>query len=137
MRLQTICLKSRLLIALLILFPAVAAAEERFVYGMGSDTSCGQYIAANEGRKLISWGKVQQNGITYVSENRAMFEWVRGVLTGVNLARDSQHQIQTDNAALDLWFRNWCTKNPTKMLMDAISILVDETPGTPLRPASH
>jgi hypothetical protein len=123
----------RLLAVLFLLAGAPAAAQEIIVYGMGGDTSCGQYIAANEGRKLTSWDKAQHNGITYVSENGVMFQWVRGVLTGVNRVRDLQHQIQTDNSAIDLWLRNWCTKNPTKMLMDAISIFIDETPGTPLK----
>jgi hypothetical protein len=122
----------RLLATLLILLPATAFADV-FSYGVGPDTSCGQFVAANEGHKLNTHGVVQRDGVKYVSENEVMHQWVRGLLTGVNWARDTQHQIQTDNAAIDLWLRNWCNKNPTKSLYDATAAFIAETPGTPLK----
>jgi hypothetical protein len=129
----------RLLVALvlLILFPAVTAADDkaefRWVLGLGSGTSCGQYVAATNGHNVGTHTELQRSGVTFVSQNDAMIQYVYGVLTGVNWARDSQHQIQTDSAALDLWLRNWCNKRPTKGLQDAIVTFVGETPGTPLK----
>jgi hypothetical protein len=122
----------RLLVALLALFPASVFADV-FAYGLGPDTSCGLFIAANEGRKLNSHVTLHSDGVKYVSENESMYQWVRGLLTGVNWARDQQHQIQTDNPAIDLWLRNWCTKHPTSTLYAAVGAFVDETPGTPLK----
>jgi hypothetical protein len=71
--------------------------------------------------------------VRYVSENEAMNEWALGVLTEVNVARDSGHQIQNDNAAIELWLRNWCTKHPTSTLFDAVDGFAVETPGIPIK----
>jgi hypothetical protein len=126
----------RMIFVLLLVCPAIAAAGDTrsvFTRGTGGLTSCGQFIAVTEGYKLNTYTKLQQNGMTLVSENKAMFEYVQGVLTGINAARDDKHQIQNDNEAIDLWLRNWCNKNPTKSLFVAILTFASETPGTPLK----
>lgn len=131
----------RLLLVFLLLFPTLVAADSPaaadkqpiFALGMGSQTSCGQFIAASEGRTLNTHLEMHYNGVKYVSENEAMIQYAFGVLTGINFARDREHQIQHDNAAISLWLRNWCTKNPTSTLLDAISALAAQAPGTPLK----
>jgi hypothetical protein len=105
-----------------------------FTLGMGSRTSCGQFIAATEGHKLNKSAMLKQDGTTFWSANALMLEWVYGALTAVNVVgRDQNHQIQNDNPAIELWLRNWCTKHPTSTLPDAVGAFVAATPGTPLK----
>jgi hypothetical protein len=65
-----------------------------------------------------------RRGHTYVSEKFATMEWLFGYLTQVNLSRDSAHQIHLDNVAVELWLKNYCTANPTDLLVEATRKLV-------------
>jgi hypothetical protein len=113
----------------LLLQPIPAPAGDAiFTFGLGTRTGCGQFIAAMEAHKLMQ----QRDGVPYVGERALMMEYVYGLLTGLNLSRDRAHQIVNDNAAIELWLRNWCAKNPTNSLFDAVRAFSAETPGKPL-----
>jgi hypothetical protein len=60
-------------------------------------------------------------------------EYVYGFFTATNASRDENHQINIDNASIELWLRNCCTKNPTRRLLDAVDAFINETPGTPIK----
>ncbi len=123
----------RALVAMLLLLPTTALAGRTYVLGSTYDTSCGQFIAATEGRKLGTSIQYESQGTKFISENGVMMEWVLGLLSGINLQRDAKHQIQNDPAAIELWLRNWCMKNPTSPLFFAVTAFAAATPGTPIK----
>jgi hypothetical protein len=103
------------------------AGDATFTFGLGTRTSCGQFIGAMEAHKLM-----QQDGVPHVGQRALMMEYVYGLLTGLNRSRDRAHQIMSDDAAIELWLRNWCAKHPTNSLLDAVGAFSAETPGRPL-----
>jgi len=122
----------RTLLAVLLLLPASAVAQHKVAtFGITSRTSCGQFVAALEGHPPNTFVVKQISGVNYWSEDALMMEYVFGFLTAVNVRRDHDHQIQSDNPSLVSWFRNWCTKNPTRRLLDAVDAFTTETPGAP------
>jgi hypothetical protein len=100
---------------------------------LGGTISCEQFVAATEGNQVGSYKKIEQSGASYWNEGAVVMEYVFGVLTGLNASRDGSHQIMNDPTSIELWIRNWCTKNPKRRIMDAVSAFSDDTPGTKLR----
>ena len=97
-----------------------------FYYTMGSTSSlsCGQFLALIEGTALGQGKSLGQEGHRYYDEKFTHLEWVSGFITGANLAQtDNQKQIVIDNAALELWLKNFCTSNPTAPLLNAVNTL--------------
>jgi hypothetical protein len=118
-----------LFVAVLLLVPVSArAAEATFTFGLGTRTSCGQFIAAMEAHKRMQ----QSDDVPYASGRALMMEYVYGLLTGINLSRDRAHQIMNDNTAIELWLRKWCAKHPSNSLLDAVGAFSAATPGRPL-----
>jgi len=118
------------LLAALLLLPITTRGDEAIVsYGRGTSTDCGQFIAAMEAHKVMQ----QRDGVPRVGERALVMEYVYGLLTGLNMSRDRAHQMITDNAAVELWLRNWCAKHPTNSLVDAVGAFSAETSGTPIK----
>jgi hypothetical protein len=123
-------------LVILLLLPATAlgADEKIFALGLGSQISCGRFVAETEGRKVGSYAHFEKGNVTYLSADGVMMQYVYGVLTGLNAARDSDHQITViDAAAIELWLRNWCTQNATSSLLDGVWAFANATPGTPVK----
>ena len=53
-------------------------------------------------------------------------DWLGGFFTATNLwvTNEPNVRIKSDNAAIDVWIRKWCEKNPTKTLVDAAAEFV-------------
>lgn len=112
----------------MLLLPVTALADDStFVFGRGTHTSCGQFIAAMVQHKVMQ----QDDGVPRVSDRALMMEYVDGLLTGINLSRDPAHQIRSDDAALELWLRNWCGKHSGNSLVSAVVAFSVETAGSP------
>jgi hypothetical protein len=121
---STLCEIARLAV-LLLLSVCVRADDAIHTFGRGTSTSCGQFIAAIVAHKVMQ----QADGVPHVSERALIMEYVDGLLTGVNLSRDGDHQMMEDNAAVELWLQNWCAKHPGNNLLDAVSAFSAATPG--------
>jgi hypothetical protein len=55
--------------------------------------------------------------------------WLGGFVSGYNATQYGQQKPQItriDMAGIDLWMRNWCNKNPTKMVADGAVALINE-----------
>jgi hypothetical protein len=49
-------------------------------------------------------------------------DWLGGFVTATNLwVTNEPNSIRFDGAAIDVWIRKWCEKNPTKTLFQAAS----------------
>jgi len=96
-----------MILGILLLTADVAHAETGdkgyFTLGLGAP-SCGQFIAvignAPPGKYDVAYGM-------YVS-------WLGGFVSGYNATQ------------YGLWMRNWCDKNPTKMVADGAVALINE-----------
>ena len=60
------------------------------------------------------------------SENLVYQQWMYGFITAINLSRIEADQIRVDNAAVDLWMRNYCNKYPTDDFSRAAAMFVQE-----------
>jgi len=110
--------------------PLSARADEATViFGRGTRTSCGQFIAAMVQHKVMQ----QDDGAPHLSDRALMMEYVDGLVTGINLSRDSLHQIRSNDAALEFWLRHWCAKHQGNSLVEAVAAFSAATPGTPAR----
>ena len=125
----------RALLAVLLLLPATGLAGEitLIVWGAGKSTGCGQFVTASESAALGNARTYEKDGEKYWSEKASMMEWVYGFLTAINAYRDENHQIQNDSSSVEVWLRNWCSKNPTRNLLDAVGAFAGATPGAPLK----
>jgi hypothetical protein len=112
-----------------------ALADEKrpiFMVGLGAHASCEQFVAATEGHTVGVYSKIQHDGATYWNDGALMMEYVFGLLTGLNATRDRSHQIMNDPSSVELWLRNWCAKNPKRLMMDAVATFFADTPGRKL-----
>lgn len=132
----------RKVLCLLLLLPGASMGSDEpsqpveiFILGIGFRASCGQFVAVTEGHKLSTRTEVTRDGAKYWNEGAVFMEYAYGLLTGINIARarDGQQQIRNDNAAIELWLRNWCTKNPKRDFFEAISSFAADTPGKALK----
>jgi len=123
---MTVLCEIAMFAALLLLPPTVRANDGIYTFGRGAHTSCGQFIAAMLAHKVMQQAN---DGVPRVSERALIMEYVDGLLTGVNLTRDHAHQMTADNAAVELWLRNWCVQHPDNNLLDAVSAFSAATPG--------
>ena len=106
------------------LFPPDSETRWAMPPGVGSqqnELSCGSYIGAESGMPLGK-GKsaIWPDFGTFYSENIVLDQWIRGFVTGVNMARaDWTKQIRADPDGIILWIRNYCASHPTQTLMTA------------------
>jgi hypothetical protein len=99
------------------------------VYFLGlGQKSCGAFIAATAGVPPGQYRVIQRQDGEYTNELSRYQQWMMGLASGYNAAHleDTKLQLNVDIAALDLWMRNWCNKNPTKLLMSAGLAFIDE-----------
>jgi hypothetical protein len=115
-------------LSLLAVIAPLAHADETipvFVRGAGND-SCGKYLSATTGQAPGKGKEIDWQGHRFVDQSIVYQEWVAGFLTTVNIRLDDAHQIKTDPAGTDLWFRHWCNAHPTKSLFDASLAFANE-----------
>jgi hypothetical protein len=92
--------------------------------------SCGKYLAAAHGHapgrgRFINHPKEGR----YFDEHVRFGAWFAGFLDATNfwMVLNQGNGIQTDDAALDVWIRKWCEKNPTKSLGEAaVAFILDQ-----------
>jgi hypothetical protein len=109
------------LVGLMALTMSTAQSGDVFIMGSGND-SCAKFVAAEEGQMLGKSLTMIQSRVSYVSDNFAYMSYALGVLTGFNLGRTTlADQIMSDNEAIELWLKNYCSKNPTDKFFIAIS----------------
>jgi hypothetical protein len=88
------------------------------VLGAGQN-SCGQLIAASTGIPPGNYKKMETVNGQFVHDFARYQGWLMGFVSGYNEAQSNDtQQIKVDLAGLDLWMRNWCNKNPTKLVFD-------------------
>jgi len=117
------------IVALLCVSTAAYAQETVFVIGTIGQSSCGQYLSAvhNEPPGRYRTLNHPQEG-KYYNEHTRYLDWVMGFLTGMNLSsvRTGGRSINTDTAAIDVWFKRWCEQNPTKQLFEAAWAFIED-----------
>jgi hypothetical protein len=121
-------MRSIIIIALCLIGSAARAASgDVYFLGLGQK-SCGAFIAATAGVPPGQYRVIQRQDGEYTNELSRYQQWMMGLASGYNAAHleDTKLQLNVDIAALDLWMRNWCNKNPTKLLMSAGLAFIDE-----------
>jgi hypothetical protein len=113
-------------VAALILSYAPTTSYAQRVYEAGND-SCGKYLAAVHGHApgKGTGFKDRWRGQFYDDHTRYM-DWLGGFVTATNLwvTNEPNVRIKSDDAAIDVWIRKWCEKNPTKTLFQAAAEFV-------------
>jgi len=52
-------------------------------------------------------------------------DWLDGFFSATNMwVTEEPNGIKSDNAAIDVWLRKWCDKNPTKPLHEAAMVFM-------------
>jgi hypothetical protein len=112
-------------IAALSLSTASYAQERRnIVSGFGLH-SCSKYLAAVQGHAPGKGRLINRPEGQFTDEHFRYAEWLTGFFSATNWwVMDEPNQIQTDEAAMDVWIRKWCERNPTKALIEAASAIV-------------
>ena len=105
--------------------PTASYAQQAYVQGMGNN-SCGKYLAAVHGHAPGKGSGFNDRWRGKFSDDHSLYmAWLGVFFSAMNwLVLDEPNGIKTDNAAIDLWIRNWCEQNPTKTLLDAASAFV-------------
>ena len=114
-----------MLAVLPLLSTPVRADDATYAFGRGTQTSCGQFIAAMVVHRVAQ----QADGVPAprTSERALITEYIQGLLTGMNLSRDRAHQITEDNATVEAWLQNWCAKHASNNLLDAVKAFAAAT----------
>jgi len=97
---------------------AYASDQGWFVEGEGT-RSCGQFIAAIGDTKPGKSFTFERDGVTYWSENQTFLQFANGYITAMNAIYPDK-QIRLDPAAIELWLKNYCSKNPTDAFFVAV-----------------
>jgi hypothetical protein len=113
------------ILAVMLVLPTVASAQKVFVLGAGQ-SSCGSFIAASTGVPPGKYQKTHSAKGEFQSEILVYQQWMYGFITAINLGRIEADQIRVDNAAVDLWMRNYCNKYPTDTFSQAAAMFVLE-----------
>ncbi|HEY2403411.1 MAG TPA: hypothetical protein VGI23_23865 [Steroidobacteraceae bacterium] len=116
-----------MLAVLQLLSTPVRADDPTYVLGRGTQTSCGQFIAAMVAHRVAQ----QADGVPAprASERALITEYIQGLLTGINLSRERAHQIKEDNATVEAWLQNWCANHASNNLLDAVKAFAAATEG--------
>ncbi|MDG4853828.1 hypothetical protein EOA75_01320 [Mesorhizobium sp. M1A.F.Ca.IN.022.07.1.1] len=106
--------------------PCRAENANAFIYSYGLKT-CGAFVAAegdnHPGKAILRMA----DGRKFFDESANFMNWVLGYLSAVNMMRaPGKPSIELDNAAVDLWLRNWCDAHPTNSIFDGTLALVAE-----------
>jgi hypothetical protein len=98
-----------------------------YVKGVGV-YSCGKFIGAIGDERPGQYSEINTRKGILVSENTEYQQWLLGYVSAYNvlMAATEQQQIRSDAAAMDLWMRNWCNKNPTKSVYDGVNAFINE-----------
>jgi hypothetical protein len=100
-------------------------AEERPLV----EHSCGKYLAAVHGHAPGKGWIIKRPDGPFYDEHLLYMAWFAGFLDATNLwmMMNQGNGIQSDGAAIDVWIRKWCEKNPTKSLGEAaLAFLLDQ-----------
>lgn len=115
-------------LALLAFFGTAIAAEPAvetkpwMIMGDSAQISCGKFVALYNDNPLGKSKAMTWNGEKYYGEKYVYLQWAWGFVTGMNLSQpNSAKQIRVDADSLELWIKNTCEANPTKMLVDVLS----------------
>jgi hypothetical protein len=100
---------------------SVCSSQTIYAPGVGTD-SCSTYIAQISASPGKSVSRVAPDaGKTYYARSTTYLEWLLGFLTGYNAPMaDPQKQITLHATAVDLYVRDWCSRNPTSNIFTAI-----------------
>jgi hypothetical protein len=119
-------MRSRLSL-LLFLICAEPAFGQQFIvaHGIGRQ-SCGSFVAAVYGEAPGQGHHLEYEGRKWHDEGRLYAEWIQGYITAINIlaAQNGAKQITVDYPGIELWMRNWCQANPTKLLMEGLMTFV-------------
>ena len=101
-----------------IAFASAASAQTVVIYGVGNK-SCEVFIASSHGLAPgIARAFEPGDGRTFQSDNSLFIQWALAFVTANNASESAQ--ISPEVVGLDLWLRNWCTRNPTEMFAIAV-----------------
>jgi hypothetical protein len=119
-----------IVLGVLLLTADVAHAEEglTFLVGVGVN-SCGALTSTVDDVPLGKAREINTASGTFVSENARYQQWLMGFVSGYNLAhtRPGGKQLEEiDLPGIDWWMRNWCSKHPTKKVVDGAVAFVSE-----------
>jgi len=103
----------RLILTVTLLLVSNAYAEY-VVLGVGNN-SCDKYASRYEQKET-------KERVTHAVEK----EWIQGVITGINMAKNGFLGEKTDPEGLTLWIYNYCQENPLESLSKATENLAAE-----------
>jgi hypothetical protein len=113
-------------IAALTLTTASYGQDRKFTIHSWGNNSCGKYLAAVHGHAPGAGKGFNDRWQGQFSDDHTLYmAWLGGFFSAMNVyVLDQPNEIQSDNAAIDVWIRKWCEQNPTKQLIDAASAFV-------------
>ena len=115
--------KNTLLLFLFLIFEC--HAQKVMISGVGTET-CGQVtLAYSKSNNPI--GGIQMDGKTYLEETNGFTQWIAGYVSSYNwyVAKENG-QIPLDPVAMGYWLKNYCEKNPTKGVVQAMNTYIIE-----------
>ena len=114
-------LKNSFLLLLFLIFECHAI----MLSGMGADT-CGK-VTLSYSKSNNPIGGIQMDGKTYLDETNGFTQWIAGYVSSYNwyVAKENG-QIPLDPVAMGYWLKNYCEKNPTKGVFQAINTYIIE-----------
>ena len=106
--------------------PTASYAQQANVSAPGSH-SCGKYLEAVHGHAAGAGRQIEHPQEGRFSDDHTLYmAWLEGFFTATNLwvLNEPNVRIKSDDAAIDVWIRKWCEKNPTKTLFQAAAEFV-------------
>jgi len=113
-----------------VLIASGQAVAQSTIYAIGMGlNSCGQYLSAVHNHPPGTYTSIErpQEGEFFDEASRYQ-QWLGGFISGSNWKtyKDSGNNVRTDGAAIDVWMRRWCERNPTKKVFEAAAAFVLE-----------
>lgn len=100
-------------LASIILLSTSLSASAYYIWGTGED-SCSEYIGAI--------GEYRHRGNP--TDHRAHINWIKGFITGINWAKDSDVAKDLDEEAVANWVDGYCRENLSSTVAEAAAALV-------------
>jgi hypothetical protein len=112
----------------LLLWEPCAHATTWYTIGIGSISSCGTFVKAEEAMTPGPEGKTQTmtwGGKTWVEMGEAYEEWLMGFVSAANLSRlDGTKQSMVDRDGIVLWVKRYCEAHPDESMVDAAGAFI-------------
>ena len=92
--------------------------------GVGTE-SCGSFVSAIEDHGPGEILKSSVDEIFYTEINTKM-QWIFGFIAAKNWNLSDKNQIIIDRDGTAMWIKNYCEKNPTRPIVNAVSKFIKE-----------